>query len=148
MIKGWTIAEHFVERGVSGSIPLADRPEGNRMLATVGKGDVIVVGKLDRAFRSAADALTVLEELKAQGVGLHMIDLGGDVIGDGISKIVFTSSQLSLKASAIGCASASATLSATWFRKASLAVDRVHSAMTSCWMAKFAGLFLTGLSRL
>ena len=28
MMKGWQIAEHFVERGVSGSTPLADRPEG------------------------------------------------------------------------------------------------------------------------
>jgi DNA invertase Pin-like site-specific DNA recombinase len=90
MMKGLTIAEHFIERGVSGSMPLADRPEGARMLAAVGRGDIIVVSKLDRAFRSAADALTVLEELKAQGVGLHMIDLGGDVIGNGISKMVFT----------------------------------------------------------
>jgi DNA invertase Pin-like site-specific DNA recombinase len=90
MMKGWTIAEHFIERGVSGSLPLADRPEGGRLLATIGKGDVLVVAKLDRAFRSAADALTVLEELKAQGVGLHMIDLGGDVINNGVSKMVFT----------------------------------------------------------
>jgi DNA invertase Pin-like site-specific DNA recombinase len=90
MMKGWTVAEHFIERGVSGSTPLADRPEGKRVLATVGKGDVLIVAKLDRAFRSAADALTVLEELKDQGVGLHMIDLGGDVIGNGISKMVFT----------------------------------------------------------
>jgi DNA invertase Pin-like site-specific DNA recombinase len=71
-----------VERAVSGSTPLAERPEGQRLLATVGKGDVIVVAKLDRAFRSAADALATLEELKDQGVGLHMIDLGGDVIGN------------------------------------------------------------------
>jgi DNA invertase Pin-like site-specific DNA recombinase len=90
MMKGWKIAEHFIERGVSGSTPLADRPEGARLLATIGKGDILVVAKLDRAFRSAADALTVLEELKAQGVGLHMIDLGGDVIGNGVSKMVFT----------------------------------------------------------
>jgi DNA invertase Pin-like site-specific DNA recombinase len=87
---GWTIAEFFIQGGVCGSLPLADRPEGERMLATVGKGDVIVVAKLDRAFRSAADALTVLEELKDQGVGLHLIDLGGDVIGNGVSKMVFT----------------------------------------------------------
>ena len=60
------------------------------MLATVGKGDIIVTAKLDRAFRSAADALAVLEEFKEQGVGLHMIDLGGDVTGNGISKMVFT----------------------------------------------------------
>jgi putative DNA-invertase from lambdoid prophage Rac len=60
------------------------------LLETVGKGDIIITAKLDRAFRSASDALAVLEELKAQGVGLHMIDLGGDVCGNGISKMVFT----------------------------------------------------------
>jgi putative DNA-invertase from lambdoid prophage Rac len=31
-----------------------------------------------------------LEELKHQGIGLHMIDLGGDVCGNGISKLIFT----------------------------------------------------------
>jgi putative DNA-invertase from lambdoid prophage Rac len=90
MMKGWQVAEHFVERGVSGSIPLIDRPEGKRLLTTVGKGDVIITAKLDRAFRSALDALEVLEELKERGIGLHMIDLGGDVTGNGMSKMVFT----------------------------------------------------------
>jgi putative DNA-invertase from lambdoid prophage Rac len=90
MMKGWQVAEFFVERAVSGSIPLADRPEGKRLLAAAGKGDVIITAKLDRAFRSAADALAVLEEFKDQGIGLHMIDLGGDVCGNGISKMVFT----------------------------------------------------------
>jgi putative DNA-invertase from lambdoid prophage Rac len=51
---------------------------------------VIITAKLDRAFRSAADALGTLEEMKDQGVGLHMIDLGGDVTGNGVSKLVFT----------------------------------------------------------
>ena len=54
MMKGWTVAEHFVERAVSGSMPLVDRPEGKRLLSTIGKGDVIISAKLDRAFRSAA----------------------------------------------------------------------------------------------
>jgi putative DNA-invertase from lambdoid prophage Rac len=90
MIKGWSVDEHFVEEGVSGSTPLADRPEGKRLLSMLAEGDVIVSAKLDRAFRSAADALTVLEELKDQGVSLHLIDLGGDVTGNGISKMVFT----------------------------------------------------------
>lgn len=90
MMKGWTVAEHFVERGVSGSTPLVERPEGKRLLETARKGDIIVTAKLDRAFRDARDALTVLEELKDEGVGLHMIDLGGDVIGNGVSKMVFT----------------------------------------------------------
>lgn len=90
MMKGWQVAEFFVEGGVSGSVPLAERAEGERLLAAVSAGDVIVTAKLDRLFRSAADALVTLEELKAQGVGLHMIDLGGDVCGNGISKLVFT----------------------------------------------------------
>jgi len=41
-------------------------------------------------FRSTTDALNVCDELKGRGVSLHMIDLGGDVTGDGISKLVFT----------------------------------------------------------
>jgi len=90
MMKGWQVAEFFVDRGVSGSVPLSERPEGQRLLASVVAGDVIITSRLDRAFRSAADALGTLEELKGQGVGLHMIDLGGDVCGNGISKLVFT----------------------------------------------------------
>jgi putative DNA-invertase from lambdoid prophage Rac len=38
-------------------------------------------------FRSALDALG---KLKAAGVSLHMIDLGGDTTGNGVSKLVFT----------------------------------------------------------
>lgn len=90
MIKGWEISDIFIEAGVSGSTPFAERPEGQRLLATVKSGDAIVTPKLDRAFRSASDALGTLEELKADGVALHMIDLGGDVCGNGISKLVFT----------------------------------------------------------
>jgi putative DNA-invertase from lambdoid prophage Rac len=90
MMKGWSVSEFFIEGGVSGSVPLADRPEGRRMVAAVQAGDVIITPKLDRMFRSASDALGTLEEMKEQGVGLHMIDLGGDVCGNGISKLVFT----------------------------------------------------------
>jgi DNA invertase Pin-like site-specific DNA recombinase len=90
MMKGWEVAEFFVDGGVSGSVPLGERSEGRRLLETVTKGDVAITARLDRAFRSAADALATLEVMKDQGVGLHMIDLGGDVCGNGISKLVFT----------------------------------------------------------
>ena len=85
-----TVDRHFVERGVSGSVPLDERPEGKALLAILKPGDVIITPKLDRMFRSALNALGVLEGLKQQGVSLHMIDLGGDVTGNGISKLVFT----------------------------------------------------------
>lgn len=90
MMKGWPVTEFFVEAGVSGSVPLADRQEGQRLLATLQPGDVVITAKLDRAFRSAADALGTLEQLKDDKIALHMIDLGGDVTGNGISKLVFT----------------------------------------------------------
>src|SRR5580658_39436 len=64
MMKGWQVAEFYVEAGVSGSVPLADRIEGNRMLAGLQAGDIVISAKLDRAFRSAADALGTLEQLK------------------------------------------------------------------------------------
>lgn len=85
-----TVAVHFVERGVSGSVPLNDRPEGARLMSVLRKGDVVITPKLDRCFRSALDALDVLAQLKERGVSLHMIDLGGDVTGNGISKLMFT----------------------------------------------------------
>lgn len=90
MTLDMTLGELFVERGVSGSVPLSERPEGAKLLALVKPGDVVITPKLDRMFRSALDALDVLAKLKERGVSLHMIDLGGDVTGNGISKLVFT----------------------------------------------------------
>jgi DNA invertase Pin-like site-specific DNA recombinase len=85
-----TVTRHFVERGVSGSVPFGDRPEGRALLALAQTGDTIITPKLDRCFRSALNALDVLQQLKARGVSLHMMDLGGDVTANGVSKLVFT----------------------------------------------------------
>src|SRR5580704_16251083 len=46
--------------------------------------------KLDPMFRSALDALDVLAKMKHAGISLHMIDLGGDVTNNGVSKLVLT----------------------------------------------------------
>jgi len=90
MMHGLVVDKTFVERGVSGSKPLTERPEGAAMLAALKAGDTVITAKLDRMFRSALDALEVLGKLKKAGVSLHMIDLGGDVTANGISKLVFT----------------------------------------------------------
>ena len=90
LMLGLTVDRMFIERGVSGSVPLSDRAEGTAPLAALKAGDVLITAKLDRMFRSALDALDVLAKLKVRGVSLHMVDLGGDVTGNGISKLVFT----------------------------------------------------------
>jgi hypothetical protein len=46
---------------------------------------VLIASKLDRMFRSALDALQATELLKYRGVALHLIDLGGDIAGNGLS---------------------------------------------------------------
>jgi putative DNA-invertase from lambdoid prophage Rac len=90
MMHGLTVDRMFVERGVSGTKPLSDRPEGAALVAALKAGDVVITAKLDRMFRSALDAMDVLAKLKDRDVSLHMIDLGGDVTGNGISKLAFT----------------------------------------------------------
>ena len=40
--QGWEIAEVSIERRISGSVPLGDRPEGARLLAVLQPGDVII----------------------------------------------------------------------------------------------------------
>lgn len=80
----------FVERGVSGGQEFNSRPEGSRLLASLGSGDIVIFPKLDRGFRNTRDALNVLHTLKEKGVSVHSIDLGGDVTGNGVGAIVFT----------------------------------------------------------
>ena len=77
------------DKGVSGSIELGERKQGKILLQKLKSGDVVICAKLDRMFRSARDALNMLEELKTKGVALHFIDLGGSV-SNGIGQLVFT----------------------------------------------------------
>lgn len=90
MMQGLALDGMYVERGVSGSKPLGERSEGAALLAILKPGDVVITAKLDRMFHSSLNALDVLAQLKARSISLHMIDLGGDVTGNGISKLVFT----------------------------------------------------------
>jgi DNA invertase Pin-like site-specific DNA recombinase len=90
LMRDMAIDQVFIERAVSGSVPLAERPQGAALLALVQPGDEIITPKLDRMFRSALDALDVLSRLRDRSVALHMVDLGGDVATNGISKLVFT----------------------------------------------------------
>ena len=80
----------FSDAGVSGSIPLAERPAGRDMLAAAKPNDVIVATKMDRLFRSAADALVTADELKRKGIDLILTDISTDPItGNGAGKLFF-----------------------------------------------------------
>ncbi|TPK90561.1 recombinase family protein [Mesorhizobium sp. B2-4-17] len=89
-MHGMTLVEIAIEEGVSGSIPVTDRPAGGPLFGKLVAGDIVVAAKLDRLFRSALDALRVVEELKKRGIKLHLLDLGGDIAGNGLSKLFLT----------------------------------------------------------
>lgn len=89
-LEGLALAAIYVEEGVSGSKPLASRPEGTRMLSMIAPGDVVIALRLDRMFRNTADALATLASFKKQGIALYLKDVGGFVSGDSVGELVFS----------------------------------------------------------
>jgi DNA invertase Pin-like site-specific DNA recombinase len=80
----------FTDAGVSGAVKLAARPAGAELLAAMAPGDTVIASKLDRMFRSASDALNMLELFKEKGVHLVLFDMGADpVTGDGTARMLF-----------------------------------------------------------
>lgn len=53
-----------------------DRPQFQALLGVVEAGDTIVVTKLDRFARSATDAITIIRELHAKDVRVHILNMG------------------------------------------------------------------------
>ena len=91
MMRGHDLGGMFVDPGVSGSIPIRQRPAGRELLAVLKPGDTVIAAKLDRLFRSSSDALNTAQELKEQGVSLIISDMGPDpVTENGVSKLFFT----------------------------------------------------------
>lgn len=65
----------YVDHGVSGA--RASRPAFDRALSALHDGDTLVVTTLDRLGRSTIDMLGFAEQLRGQGAGLRVLNLGG-----------------------------------------------------------------------
>src|SRR5262252_6230743 len=67
--KGLRLAEVFADPGISGGKPLASRPAGNQLLAAARKSKTpVIVAKLDRLFRSVADAANIIADFDKKGI--------------------------------------------------------------------------------
>ena len=53
-----------------------DRPGFTKVLESLVPGDTLVVTKLDRFARTAADGVKVIKELMAQGINVHVLNMG------------------------------------------------------------------------
>ncbi|PPG27211.1 recombinase family protein [Pseudoclavibacter sp. RFBB5] len=65
----------YIDRGASGAH--ASRPALDKALRALEDGDTFVVTTLDRLGRSTGNMLTLAEELRAEGVALRVLNLGG-----------------------------------------------------------------------
>lgn len=81
-LRGFEVVEVVVDDGESAGKPLAKRPGGRKVLELVRskRVDVVVVKKLDRAFRNAKDCLGVVDDWTRADVGLHITDMGGQSV--------------------------------------------------------------------
>ncbi len=84
-MKGLELLDVLVDPGVSGSIPLSERPAGRELVKKLesGQAQAVIMCKLDRGFRSASDCLTTVEYWKEKGISLHILNLGGTTIDTG-----------------------------------------------------------------
>jgi len=80
------IEREFMDEGVSGAIPAADRPGFAAMLGYVREGDAIHVYAVDRLGRDAIDVQTTIRALLRKGVTVEVNGLGS--IGPGVGELI------------------------------------------------------------
>ena len=82
MIHGIASVTMFRDIGISGSVPLRERPGGRALLEAVKPGDWILASKMDRMFRSTRDALVMVEDLRKVGIGVVLADISNTPLND------------------------------------------------------------------
>lgn len=53
-----------------------DRPEFTKLLSVLQSGDKLIVTKLDRFARTAADGIKMIQTLLARGISVHVLNMG------------------------------------------------------------------------
>lgn len=75
---GYQMGEVFTDSGVSGAVPLRDRPEGRRLVKALERGDAVIIHTLDRGFRSVLDCTDQVDRWDVTGVRLVVSDFDMD----------------------------------------------------------------------
>lgn len=84
LLKGFEVPPEYVfdDEDTSGTIPLARRRGGSRLLTRIEAAGIahVIVSKLDRLGRNAEDLLRTVRQLTEIGVCVHFVDLGGEIL--------------------------------------------------------------------
>lgn len=91
-IKGFSIEDQtnqLLEHGCQEVIPeqytgkTMNRPEFDKLLEQLQKGDTLMVCKIDRLARNLSEGIDVLQELVARGIIVHILNLG--IVDDSVN---------------------------------------------------------------
>jgi len=76
--RGWSPLAVFTDAGISGTVPLRERPAGAQAVALArATGAILLVAKLDRIGRDAIDRLTLLRDAASDGWRIESPDISG-----------------------------------------------------------------------
>ena len=81
LMHALTIDEVVVEEGVSGSVPVMERPKGGKLFARLERGDIVIAAKLDHLYLGA--------QVSRKAAGLALSSTGA-ISGNGLSKLFLT----------------------------------------------------------
>jgi putative DNA-invertase from lambdoid prophage Rac len=85
---GHRIDYWFEDRGVSGKVPAAQRPQFSAMLGKIRDGETLVVSKLDRLGRDALDVQATVRGLAARDIRVVVLALGGQDLSAPAGKLM------------------------------------------------------------
>ena len=82
--KGLNLADDdiIIEEGVSGGIPIWERPRGRLLKQKLSTGQFanLISMKIDRMFRMTTDMLNTIDELADAGIAIHIVDMNGEAL--------------------------------------------------------------------
>ena len=74
-----TVDKWFIDAGVSGAIPITDRPASRELTDMMDEYDIIVSTRLDRLSRSSGDLLQTIPIFEATGVTYYLCEQFGEM---------------------------------------------------------------------
>lgn len=79
--QGYKWDRHYEDPAVSaGKVPFLQRKAGIAINAASTRGDIILLSRLDRGFRSLGDAVTIVKSWADRGIRTIFMDIGGETL--------------------------------------------------------------------
>lgn len=93
-LHSWRPVAVVTDFGAPWNVDFASRTGGSQLLERLHRGDALVVFALGRIFSSCYDACAMLERFRADGIALHVVELGGDATDPGLHLDMLSAARL------------------------------------------------------